>query len=127
MGIVSGGVAVPLDVHPVDEAFGVLSKQLLREPVVLGHRGGTTVMLPFISFSGALRLYCIVLNSVPVAPVKAELDAPRSVHVEAVAPVALLGEVGIEMLGHYKISFCSKYMNKNTSGKAPEARLKDKL
>ena len=85
---------------------------------------GTTVILTFISFSGALRLYCIVLNSVPVAPVKAELDAPRGDHLEAVAPVGLqglLGEMGIKILGHYKISFCSKYMNKNTSGKAPEA------
>ena len=38
-----------------------------------------------------------------MAPVKAQLDAPRGEHLEAVALVALQdlrGEVGIEILGH---------------------------
>ena len=130
MGIISGGVAVPLDMHPVDEALGVLSKQLLHEPVVLGHRRGTASVLPPVGFSEALGPHRVVLGSVRVAPVKAELNAPRGEHLEAVAPVALQGlrgEVGIEILGHSKISFCSKYINENASGEVPKAGLRDKL
>ena len=110
MGIISGGVAVPLDVHPVDEALGVLGKQLLHEPVVLGHRDHATIVLPLIGLPGSLGPHRVVLGSVRLAPVKAQLNAPRGEHLEAVALVGLQGlrvEVGIEILGHYKISFCS--------------------
>ncbi len=130
MGIVSGGVPVPLDVHPVDRALGVLSEQFLHKPVVLGHRDRATIVLPPVGFPEALGPHRVVHGSVRVAPVKAQLDAPRGEHLEAVTPVGLqglLGEVGIEILGHSKISFCSKYMNKNTSGEVPKAGLRDKL
>ena len=64
MGIVSGSVTIPLDVHPLDDALGLFSKHLLHEPAVLGHRGGTTVILLFISFSGSPRPHRVVLGSV---------------------------------------------------------------
>ena len=54
MGIVSDSVAVALEVQPLDEALGVLSKQLLHEPVVLWHRGGTTSALPPVGLQGLL-------------------------------------------------------------------------
>lgn len=67
--------------------------------------------MPFIGFSEALRPHSLVLGSVPMASVKAQLDAPRGEHLEAAALVALQdlpGEVGIEILGHSKISLCNQ-------------------
>ena len=87
MRIISGGVAVPLYMHPVDEALGVLGKQLLHEPVVLGHRDRATIVLPPVGLPGSLGPHRVVLGSVRVAPVKAELNAPRGEHLEAVALV----------------------------------------
>ena len=91
--------------QPLDEALGVLSKQLLHEPEVLWHRGSTTSALPPVGLSGSPAPHRVVLGSVPLAPVKAELNAPRDKHLESVAPVAfqgLLGELGIEIPGHSK-------------------------
>ena len=54
---------------------------------MLRHRGGTTIILPPIGFSEALGLHRVVLGSVLMAPVKAQLNATSGEHLEAVALV----------------------------------------
>ena len=56
-----------------------------------------------IGFSGALRLYCILPNSVFMALMKAQLNAPWGKQLKAITLVCfygLLGELWINILGH---------------------------